>query len=124
MLIQIINIFQVTIQYQLRQGGKKIRLLSSSLFGADVNVVNKNRYNTTPLIELTRNGNEKIGKLLLSKGAKINFVDVNNDPPINWATYYGQTELVKLLVNNDARIDIIGKDSGDDALAISKRMKT
>lgn len=91
--------------------------------GADVNTVNKNKYDTTPLIELSRNGNTVIGKLLLSKGAEIDFVDVNNDSAINWATYFGQIEFVKLLLNNGARTDIIGENSGDNALAIAKRMK-
>lgn len=91
--------------------------------GADVNGVNLNRYKTFPLIENTRNGNTDIASLLLSKHANIDQVDVNNDPPINWATYYNQIDLVKLLVEADANLHIRGTDSGDDAMAIAKRMK-
>lgn len=91
--------------------------------GADVNASNKNRYNTTPLMEASRNGNVAVANMLISAGADVNKVDINNDPPINWATYFGHTDMVRLLLKFGARTDLVGKDSGDAALAIARRMK-
>lgn len=90
--------------------------------GADPNSINMNRYKTTPLIENARNGDPEIAKLLLSYHSEIDLVDVNNDPAINWATYYNQIEMVRLLVKEGANPKIRGRDSGDDAHAIAKRM--
>jgi len=67
--------------------------------------------------------NTKIGKLLIDKGADVNAVDINNDPAINRVTYFGEKDFVELLLKNGARTDLVGKDSGDAALAIAKRMK-
>jgi ankyrin repeat protein len=90
--------------------------------GAKVNFVNRNRYNTTPLMEATRDGNMAIAQLLIAKGAHVNTVDINNDSAINWATFFGHKNLVELLLKNGAKIDFVGSDSGDNALAIAKRM--
>lgn len=90
--------------------------------GAKVNVRNTNRYNTTPLMEATRNGSVRVGKLLIKYGAEINVGDINNDPAINWAVFFGYTDFVKLLLDNGSRSDMKGIDSGDDAMAIAKRL--
>jgi len=90
--------------------------------GADVNFVNRNRYNTTPLMEVTRNGDLATAQLLIAHGAKVNTVDINNDPAINWATFFGYKNLVELFLKNGAKTDFVGRDSGDNALAIAKRM--
>ncbi len=90
--------------------------------GAKVNVKNTCRYNTTPLMEASRNGSVRVGKLLLKYGAEINTGDINNDPAINWAIFFGYTDFVKLLLDNGSRTDMKGTDSGDDAMAIAKRL--
>lgn len=38
-------------------------------------------------------------------------------------TTFGQKDFVELLLKNGARTDLVGKDSGDNALTIAKRMK-
>ena len=90
--------------------------------GAKVNVKNSCRYNTTPLMEASRNGSVSVGKMLLKYGAEINTGDINNDPAINWAIFFGYTDFVKLLLDNGSRTDMKGTDSGDDAMAIAKRL--
>jgi len=91
--------------------------------GAKVNVRNSNRYNTTPLMEATRNGSVRVGKLLIKYGAEINVGDINNDPAINWAVFFGYTDFVKLLLDNGSRTDMKGADSSDDAIEIAKRLR-
>jgi ankyrin repeat protein len=89
---------------------------------AHVNAINSNKYYTNPLIELSRNGDIEIAKLLLKYGAEINYSDINNDHALNWATLFAKYDLVKYLLDNGADHKIAGNDSQDNALDIAKRM--
>lgn len=91
--------------------------------GAKPNVVNRCRYATTPLIEASRDGNVMLGQLLVDQGADIQTLDINNDPALHWAVYFGHKDFVEWLLKNGARTDLVGKDSGDNALAIARRQQ-
>jgi len=43
-------------------------------------------------------------KMLLSRGAQVNEVDVVGNTPLHTATIYGHTELVKLLLQHSAEV--------------------
>lgn len=91
--------------------------------GANPNVVNRCRYETTPRIEASRDGKVMLGQLLVTQGADIQTPDINNDPALHWAVYFGHKDFVEWLLKNGARTDLVGKDSGDNALAIARRQQ-
>lgn len=89
---------------------------------ADVNVKTKSRYETTPLMESTRDGKVEIGRALLDAGAKVNTGDRHGDNALNWATYFGQTDFVKLLLERGADFTVTGQ-TDDTAIEIAIREK-
>ena len=89
----------------------------------NINAINTNKFYTNALIESSRSNNIEIAKRLIANGAEINYTDINNDHTLNWATFLGNLELVKLLLDHGADYNIVGQDSGDNALAIARRMK-
>lgn len=76
--------------------------------GADVNAVNAKAIGATPLMIAASRQNLDITLLLLDNGADVDLVDVNNDPAINWAAYYGYTDMVEFLISRGASTNITG----------------
>ncbi|WP_262694288.1 ankyrin repeat domain-containing protein [Kordiimonas aquimaris] len=76
--------------------------------GADVNYINPKAIGATPLMIAASRANIDLATLLLDNGAGIDVVDVNNDPAINWAAYYGYTDMVEFLISRGAHTDITG----------------
>ena len=40
------------------------------------------------------------GKFLIVKGSLVNAIDNKNATPLHYASYYGQTKITKILINN------------------------
>lgn len=79
--------------------------------GAEVDAVSTSGYQTTALMDAGREGGHlEIAKLLLDRGAEIRKGDVNSDPVINWATYYGHKDLVAVLLARGADPTQANKD--------------
>jgi hypothetical protein len=79
--------------------------------GAQLEQKNKNRFQTNALMEAASSGDVSIGKLLLEKGAKIDEVDINNDPALNYAVFYGYTDFVAMLIEKGADFRKKGQSS-------------
>ena len=73
-------------------------------------------------MESTRDGRTELAKALLAAGAPVNHRDRHGDHALNWATYFGQYDLVVLLVKQGSRLDYTGQ-TPDTALAIALREK-
>jgi len=100
---------------------KRVRELTDSKFGNvdSLPVVSKHlallaeRQYPTPLQAACRKGNFEIVKLLIDKGADVNYVVSGMDTrsPLMLAAYYNERdsklEIIKLLVENDANIDYV-----------------
>lgn len=76
--------------------------------GADVDVVNKQNIGATPLMMAAAYNNAELVNLLLENDADVNLADSNGDPAINWAAYYGYTEIAELLLAGGADTDQVG----------------
>jgi ankyrin repeat protein len=74
--------------------------------GASPAHATRSRYNSTPLMESTRGGYTAIARQLLDAGADVNQPDRYGDHALNWATYFGHLDLVKLLVERGSRLDV------------------
>ncbi len=77
--------------------------------GADPNKPTKGGLNGSPLMYAVAYNNVPIASALLSAGALIDQVDINGDPAINWATYYGYVASMKFLIENGADLTIKSK---------------
>lgn len=75
--------------------------------GADTNVPSANM-KMTALMAAAANQNIGLAEALLKAGAKLDQRDVNGDPPINWAAYYGFTEWVKWALDQGADYQLRG----------------
>jgi len=90
-------------------------------------------FNATPLMFAAGANREDIVKQLLEAGADINARDNNGDPAINWAAYYGFTDMVKYLVKHGANMKLVGHGNAleiamrrghqDLVLALAQEMK-
>lgn len=86
---------------------KMVRLLLK--LKADPNKKEREGLQGTPLMYSSINPDVNIAKLLVDRGADVNVIDVNKDPAINWAAYYGNTRLMRLLINNGADLSMQSK---------------
>ncbi len=87
--------------------------------GAHLYAQNDNTYRTTAFMEATSANDIEMGKLLLARGARINFGDINNDPALNYAVYYGHFDFVKFLLEHKADFTMKGQ-GGYTALMTAK----
>jgi ankyrin repeat protein len=90
--------------------------------GAKVNAPSRSRYDSTPLMEATRDGHLEMANTLLQAGAEVNQRDRHGDHALNWAAYFGHADLVQLLVDRGSRLDYTGQ-SPENALQIATREK-
>lgn len=75
-------------------------------YGADPDLQETVGLRATPLMLSTSAPHLDIAQLLLENGATVNRVDVNGDPAINWAAYYGHADMVGLLLSGGANPSI------------------
>lgn len=89
-------------------------IIGASQMGIDDDSDNSaSRWELTPLENACFVGNNSIIKLLVDKGANINYVDSGLNTPINWLIYSkndsNKSKNIKLLIDKGAKINI--KDS-------------
>lgn len=75
-------------------------------------------YDATPLMLAVNSRDLEMVQLLLDGGARVNLVDRNGDPALNWATFYGDLALVDLLLARGADATLVGHGN---ALEVSMR---
>lgn len=91
-------------------GKKDIELITKLLeSGADANLAQTQGLKATSLMLASANNDIKAMDLLITHGAAVNQVDVNNDHAINWATYYGHLQAMQLLLDRGADIELKSK---------------
>lgn len=77
--------------------------------GANVNQHQESGLKATALMYAGYSNEKVIIDRLIQRGAKINDVDMNNDPAINWAAYYGNTVAMRTLIGHGADLTIKSK---------------
>lgn len=88
--------------------------------GADPNKHTNSCYQTTALMEASREGNIEIAKQLINKGAEVNEPDKFGDHALNWAAFFGHLEFAQLLLAHGADLTRIGQ-TDDNALDVAIR---
>ncbi|XP_078496505.1 arf-GAP with coiled-coil, ANK repeat and PH domain-containing protein 3 [Lissotriton helveticus] len=88
--------------------------------GADVNWVNDEDENKTPLIQAVIGGSLIACEFLLQNGADVNQIDIRSRAPVHHATYLGHTGQVCLFLKRGANQHAIDED-GQDPLSIAVR---
>ncbi|XP_078414129.1 arf-GAP with coiled-coil, ANK repeat and PH domain-containing protein 3 [Cetorhinus maximus] len=86
--------------------------------GADVNWVNDEDENKTPLIQAVIGGSLVACEFLLQNGADVNQKDIRGRGPIHHATYLGHTGQVCLFLKRGASQNAVD-DDGQDPLSIA-----
>ncbi len=76
--------------------------------GADVDFVNERNIGATPLMMAAAYQAADIVNMLLENEADVNIVDSNGDPAINWAAYYGYTDIAERLLKAGASTEQVG----------------
>lgn len=76
--------------------------------GADVNAINSQNIGATPLMMAAAYNNLELVNLLVSNDADVNLPDSNGDPAINWAAYYGYTDVAEILLRAGASTEQVG----------------
>ncbi len=91
----------------VRLGDAKIvgTLLSK---GANPDLRLTEMFNATPLMFAAGANRREIATLLLDAGAEIDARDTNGDPAINWAAYYGFTDMTMYLAERGANLKLVG----------------
>lgn len=84
-----------------------VKLLLSK--NADPNQQEQAGLQGTPLMYAASRNDITIPKLLVQAGAEINKLDINKDPAMNWATYYGNVATMKWLISQGADLSIKSK---------------
>ena len=75
--------------------------------GANVNTIDKKKYNMTPLITAAWLGLPQIVKLLISKGADINArATRKNRLPLAWSVRYDNKDIAELLISKGAELNL------------------
>lgn len=88
--------------------------------GASPNLHTQSRYNSTPLMEASRDGRVEIAQRLLNAGARVNEGDRHGDHALNWACFFGEAPFVALLVDHGADLIRIGQ-TDDQPIEIAIR---
>ncbi|XP_044576082.1 serine/threonine-protein phosphatase 6 regulatory ankyrin repeat subunit B-like [Cotesia glomerata] len=84
--------------------------------GANVNINTYKRgifMGYSPLQIYAENGDIKMTKLMLSKGANINRKSLRGWTPLTCAAHYGHKDVIKLLIDNGANINSVFKKCGE-----------
>ncbi|NVK52103.1 MAG: ankyrin repeat domain-containing protein [Flavobacteriaceae bacterium] len=86
--------------------------------GADVNLKEQKSLQGTPLMYAASTGDKVLCQLLIDNGANVNQLDINKDPALNWATYYGQIKVMKYLIEQGADYKIVSKHGNATDVAL------
>lgn len=100
--------------------GSKERVRELLALGADPDARSDSRYQSSPLMEATRDDNVEIARMLLAAGADVNLRDRHGDHALNWAAFFGHPAMVRFLVEHGSRLDFTGQ-SPENALQIATR---
>lgn len=73
--------------------------------GADPDYTDNIDIRITPLIWSAKNGDIEVIKLLIGKGANVNYVDVYGNTPLIYTTRYGDIETLELFIKNGAKVN-------------------
>ncbi len=71
---------------------------------------NVNANNVTMLMVAASVGAVETGKILIEYGVDVNAVDSFGDHALNWAAYYNQPDFIRLLIENNSKLNVIGFD--------------
>lgn len=74
--------------------------------GANVNQQRVGGLESTPLMYAVSKPSTEFSKLLIAQNADVNILDLNKDPALNWAAYYGHVQQLELLINSGADLSI------------------
>lgn len=77
--------------------------------GGDPNLTEKEGLEGTPLMYASAKNDITIPAMLVKAGADVNRLDVNLDPAINWATYYGNVATMQWLIDQGADLSLESK---------------
>ncbi|MTI89632.1 MAG: hypothetical protein FH748_16900 [Balneolaceae bacterium] len=89
-------------------------------YSADPNKPSKNNLQGTPLMYAASIKDGVLLDMLLEHGADVNAVDLNKDPALNWATYYGHTSNMQKLLDAGANPTL--KSKHGDAVDVAFRL--
>ncbi|XP_059488485.1 uncharacterized protein LOC132204174 isoform X2 [Neocloeon triangulifer] len=78
----------------------------------------KGKHGKTAFHFAAQKGHLAVAKFLLSKGADVNALDVDNDTPLTLAARFSNEEMCRYLVDSGAHLTAVDKD-GDDALHLA-----
>tara|TARA_R100001530_G_scaffold135802_2_gene113989 strand:+ start:2423 stop:3061 length:639 start_codon:yes stop_codon:yes gene_type:complete len=76
------------------------------------------------LLEASSHGNDKIAKLLIDKGAKLNIVDEDGKTPLFIASSSGHVEAAELFLNEGAEINCFNANGMTPLMGSSKNGRT
>jgi ankyrin repeat protein len=74
--------------------------------GANVNQQRVGGLESTPLMYAVSKPSTEFSELLIAQNADVNILDLNEDPALNWAAYYGHVQQLELLINSGADLSI------------------
>jgi len=84
-----------------------------------INKVDSSGY--TPLIRAAWSGKTETVRILIDKGADVNYRDKDGYTPLLWAVYYGYLDVARLLIEKGADVNAIANDrSTPYSLAVQK----
>ncbi|MEQ8907293.1 ankyrin repeat domain-containing protein [Ekhidna sp.] len=109
------SLLQIAIQ---SNDAQKVKQLLAE--GADPNMKFSSDLKPTPLMYASAFADGKILDMLMEKGVSLDEIDINGDPAINWATYYGHVGNMLKLIRAGANIQL--KSKHGDALDVAFRL--
>jgi len=77
--------------------------------GADPDLKTKGGLEATALMYASARNDLELPQMLVAAGAEVNTIDLNGDPAMNWATYYGNTLVMQWLIDQGADLSIKSK---------------
>ncbi|CAI7601305.1 unnamed protein product [Penicillium pancosmium] len=96
------NPCQDSFRFVCEKGFDRLAIL---MISNGVEVDRSDRYlKPTPLLLASRNGHTEIVRLLIQRGATVNFYDNRGQTPLFGASFYGHKEVVELLIDNGAEL--------------------